>query len=369
MQDFEIKFRKLSEIESFDGVTPEVGDRLWIDEYYKAALRSNPFLPSPDAACQKVGYVDGKVGGTEIQIPILMKLEDREYQAGTGSMTGVDPWARKSGLGLSISDVDLMDPSYACVMGEGAGLSQIAVRVHKFTGFTVFEYPRFVVLWNSRSVIERHVKGLLGKIASWLVNIPIVLYALALRFLAMWYLREVEIEEVSPEDEKALCVLEGLANDGNCFAEVHDRRWFKWTLSHSFSKNGPARAFVVRRKRDASPLAFYMTKRRFHEQASGRGFRNVWLGSIIEWGCAPGSEKILQWAIATAAAQFRSSTDAVEFPTDDPALQKFARRLLWRPVGCANFAFKLTGVANMSPSIHDHTHWRLRPAMGDCGLN
>jgi hypothetical protein len=115
-----------------------------------------------------------------------------------------------------------------------------------------------------------------------------------------------------------------------------------------------------------------MTKRRFHEQASGRGFKNVWLGSIIEWGCLSGFENVQKWAIVSAVVSMRKDTDAVEFATDDRSLQKFVKRFGWRQVGCANFCFKIVGgVADLAgnPAMSEQSNWRLRPAMGDFGLN
>jgi hypothetical protein len=373
MKDVEIRLRKLNELDVYDGKSVTEGDRIWINEWYRDALLANPFVTSPEMACQKIGYVDGKAGGTVIVFPLLIKADGRVCRTGSGSLTVVDQWARKYGLGFAMSDTGHKDDGSETEIGEGAGLSQIAVKVHRFLEYTVFEYPRFIVLWKGRAVVERFVNGRRAKILQWLIDPCICVYGLFLSAMTRFKLRDFEVVSVEGDDDTGIAAIESLIDlDGHRFSEVHDKRWIKWHLNHSFSKHGPAKAFLVRRRSDGIPVAFYMTKRRFHEQASGRGFRNVWLGSIIEWGCLSGFENVQKWAIVSAVVSMRKDTDAVEFATNDRSLQKFVRRFGWRQVGCANFCFKIVeGVADLAgnPAIIEQSNWRLRPAMGDGGLN
>ena len=373
MNDFEIRFRKLSEMEVFAGKRVAEGDRIWLDEFYRDALLANPFATSPEMACQKIGYVDGKVGGTEVVFPLLLKVDGRLRKAGSGSLTVVDKWARKTGLGLAIWDTGYDDGVSGTEISEGAGLSQIAVRVHRCIEYTVFEYPRFIALWKSRAVVERLAHGLCTGMVRLCIDACLWVYGWLLSAVVRFNLRNYRVESVGGDDAVGIKSIASFTDIGHHrFSEVHDGRWIKWHLNHSFSKYGPAKAFLVRRRPDGIPVAFYMTKRRFHEQASGRGFRNVWLGSIIEWGCLPGFENVQKWAIMSAAVSMRTDSDAVELATDDRSLQKFVGRLGWRQVGCANFCFKVVeGASDLAgnPAMSDQSNWRLRPAMGDGGLN
>lgn len=43
MKNFEIRLRKLSELDVYDGKNVTEGDRIWINECYRDALLANPF--------------------------------------------------------------------------------------------------------------------------------------------------------------------------------------------------------------------------------------------------------------------------------------------------------------------------------------
>lgn len=371
MKKFLIESRRLSELEDYKGRRVPEGDRAYISPNYRQALLANPFRPSYKVACQKVGYVDGRIGGTEIQFPLKLSLNGQIVLGGSGSLTQVDEWARSSGLGLAISDVDYRDDSYNCVLGEGAGLSQIAVKVHKFIEYTVFEYPRFVMLLKSRSVVEMKLgSGLLASLVSHFADGCIWIYAIFLGILARCIARNPKVTQVEPSRNNDLAILESLAKTGLCqFSEVHDAQWFKWVLANSFSEQGSPTAFLVHD--GDGPFGFFMVKKRFHEQASHRGFKNVWLGSVLEWGCKPGYDRELLWAIISWAMKSRKELDAVEFAAQEYHVQKFLKRLGWQHVGDANFCFKICPESGfVAPEgMSDPSNWRLRPGMGDVALN
>ena len=175
---------------------------------------------------------------------------------------------------------------------------------------------------------------------------------------------------VEPSEEGELEVLANLAREGTQrFFEIHNAQWFRWVLTNSFSEQGSAVAYLV--YDDDIPIGFFMVKKRFHEQASHRGFKNVWLGSVVEWGCKSGCEKKLIWQIVLWAMKTRKDLDAVEFAVCEPCVQKFLRRLGWQHVGDANFCFKICPECGFAvpDGMEDMSNWRLRPGMGDVALN
>lgn len=370
MKKFVIEFRKLTELEDYKGIRVAEGDRAYISPCYRQALLANPFCHSNEVACQKVGYVDGRIGGTEIQFPLKLSIDGQIVFGGSGSLTQVDEWARSSGLGLAISDVDRIDEAYNPVLGEGAGLSQIAVKVHRFIGFNVFEYPRFIMLLKSRSVVEMRLKGSMAKLVSHFADGCIWIYALVVRILARCIGGKIRVVQVVPSNSNELAILESMTKVSSCrFAEVHDSQWFKWVLTYSFSEQGSATAYLV--YYGEAPVGFFMVKKRFHEQASHRGFKNVLLGSVLEWGCKQGYEKKLMWAIISWTMAMRKELDAVEFAAQENLVQKFLKRLGWQHVGEATFCFKICpGSGFTAPDGMDvPPNWRLRPGMGDVALN
>ena len=370
MKKFSIEFRRLTELDDYKGVRVHEGDRAYISPCYRQALLSNPFCHSAEVPCQKVGYINGKIGGTEIQFPLNISVDGTIVLAGSGSLTQVDEWARSSGLGLAISDVDCRDDAYNCFLGEGAGLSQIAVKVHRFIGYTVFEYPRLIMLLKSRAVVEMKLKGVLGTLVSCIADACIWIYAKIICILARCFGGHTKVMKVEPSKEVELETLASIASEGtHRFFEVHDAQWFRWVLTNSFSEQGSAVAYLVY---DGDvPIGFFMVKKRFHEQASHRGFKNVWLGSVVEWGCKSGCEKKLMWKIVSWAMNAREDLDAVEFAAQEPYVQKFLRRLGWQHVGDTNFCFKICPESGMvePDGMNQGANWRLRPGMGDVALN
>lgn len=368
MQDFTIVFSKLSNVAP-DGVvggTP----RFIIPETIFKSLSINPFRQNKDVVMVKVGIVDGRVGGSEYVFPLLARCDGGEVSAGGGSSTSVEQWARKSGLGVELSAMfeDCRDGDFD--VGFGVGMSQRAVKIHRLLGCCVFEYPRLVMLLKSRAVVEMKINNWLAKPIVKILDGCIWAYSQLVSFLGVVKTAGIKVVNVNADDKAQLSTLAQMTEvDGARFSEIHDARWFKWVLNNSFSKEGPAKAYLMFKK--DLPIGFFMVKERFHEQASHRGFKNVRLGSVIEWGCLPGCETKLLWRIVLWVMKHRKKLDAVEFPAYEQFVQKFLRRLGWQHVGDANFCYRIRpGSSFKEPKEMDNpANWRLRAGMGDCALN
>ena len=180
-------------------------------------------------------------------------------------------------------------------------------------------------------------------------------------------------ELVNPANARHLESLERLVqSEKKRFSEAHDKSWFKWVLTNSFSQDGPARAYLI--ERNGKSTAFYMTKRRYYAQASHRGFKNVWLESLVEWGCEDGEYDVLWAGIVVHALRCRADCDAFELPAFDERMCKSARRIGWRQVGKANCAFMVNPkcreeFASIMEDMSCVDNWRLRPGMADVALS
>lgn len=333
------------------------------------ALMANPHLEKAGDLGKIVGMSDGREIGGEYVFPLFIKCGNARWKVLSGSTLYVDPQYRRSGLGMDLPELRWQKAPNGVALG--AGLSQMAVPVHELLDYNVFPLPRLLMLWRSRPVVEMKLTGIAGRILSALVDIAVAGYATVLRGMVGLKMRGYRVRSVGPDDASALAdVARLIAEDPHPYGEVHDEKWLKWHLSESFSEDGPAELHMI--ARDGKTVGFYMTKRRFHAQASHRGFRNVWLGSIIEWQAAKGYDSNLSWFLLNAALGLRKArVDAVELPTDDPRLLRFFRRLGWLRLGAGNFVIKAgTGspLENDS-SLGVQANWRLRPAMGDNGLS
>ena len=332
------------------------------------ALKANPCSSGGQQIAAVVGMCDGEVAGSEVVFPLRLRLGDKEVAVLAGSSLNVKKEFRKSGLGLELPN--LRWQAAESKIGIGAGLSQMALPVHQFADYDVFFMPRQIMLWKSRSVVEMKLHGIVLKVVSAVVDFAILIYAHAVGLLADWKLKGMNFREMFADDLNTLEQIAVLvASDPHRCAEVHDAGWFKWHMTESFSEGTQARVFAM--EKDGAVCGFYMTKSRFYRQASHRGFKDVWLGSIIEWECDSKAEGLRNWMLVRAALQLRKEgMDAVEVANDDVGLQKFLSRIGWRKVGEGNFVIKCgegSGFEN-ADWIHRQANWRLRPAMGDNGI-
>ena len=283
----------------------------------------------------------------------------------------MEEWARKSDLGLILpaKGVEITSKDGIAV---AAACSQMAVPLHKINGYKYFFSPRYIALWRCRSVVERFLPRWLVRPMSMIGDIVLRLYACLLRIIAKCALRGYQMVEISSSDEDGQRTMaEIVAKDEHRFREDHDAAWFKWHMTCSFSEQGPCRGFLLQSKKDGRSVAFGLVKRRFHKQASSRGFKDVWLGSIVEWGALPEGEKKLRWLILALALLLERNCDAVEFATDDEVLARFVRRLGWRKVGDANVGVKVMRKFPLfgDVAIKEQSNWRIRPGMGDNALS
>ena len=368
MLNMKILYKRLSEIHD-DGRIDGVPD-LCLDQWYVKALKENPFRESKDVVCIKIGVIDGKVAGREYVFPILICCDGKVITAGSGSYTTVEKWARKTGLGIELSSMheDCSDGDF--LIGDCAGLSQMAVKVRRYFDQPIFEYPRYIGVLKSRSIIETKLKGFLASIATLTCDMILATTRWCLVAIAKVMSSQFQVEDVCPEREDQLKDMERVVKlEKYRFSEVHDCRWFKWVLTNSFSMHGPCSAYILRRNGEA--IGFFMVKKRFHEQASHRGFKNVRLGSVIEWGVLPEFRKILLRKIYIWYYNVRRELDAVEFPAYENWIRGFLKLHGWQKVGNANFCYAIRPRCGfIAPKgMDDADNWRLRLGMGDCALN
>lgn len=369
MYGFMIRYLSLAALNNSQGGDIKIPEHLQAAKTHIDSIKANPLLYD-NCPIFKIGIVDGRVGGSSYMFPMGLYAEGINVLSASGCQLNVDSWARGSGLGFGLCDFaeDRRDGEHDVF--EGAGMSQIAVKVHRFMGYRIFEYPRLIMLLKSRAVVEMKIKNWLAKPVSWIIDGCIWIYSLIVSFIGRFKTVGVKVFDVDVCDDAQLSILGQMTEvEGTRFSEVHDARWFKWVLNNSFSKDGPARAYLTYKK--DKPVGFFMVKERFHEQASHRGFKNVWLGSVIEWGCLPGYENKLLWRIVLWSLKRRKKLDAVEFPAYERFVQKFLRRLGWQHVGDANFCYRVRSNSSFKEpeGMNNPDNWRLRPGMGDVALN
>ena len=334
-----------------------------------AVFAANPFRRGEDSATRVVLMVDGAVAGGEYVYPLEIVADGKIVKCGSGSETSIKEEYRKSAVGLEFlsGEGPLEESTHVSL---GCGMAQRYARIHKMFGYKIFPMPRFMAVFHSHSVVEMYAPRVLVKTLSAILDCGLLLWWKLVALYGTWCLRHYEIREVKPDETGVLArIAELTMSDGMRFKENHCVEWFRWHLTQALHEEGPSRLYAMTKA--GVVVGFFMTKRRFHAQASSRGFKNVMLGSVIEWGVESELQKMLVPAVLAAVLQLRrEKVDAVEVATSDTALIGGLRRSLMRPVGESNFGIRVGGRSVLAevPGWDDPANWRLRPAMCDNGL-
>lgn len=247
-----------------------------------------------------------------------------------------------------------------------AGISQMALPLYHAMKYSVFEFPRVIYLKKSRSVVQAFLRseGWWAKPIVWVADSCLWLHRQMIKLHNVLCYGSYTVEEIKEcPDEVEQIVLQ----DEHPYMELHDKDWFNWNLNYSFSEDEKTKCklYVVKRKRIVE--AFFLTKQEFFKQASGRGFKNVYLGSIMEWGIAKQSNIREKGLVLLALNQFGSNIDGVQYATNDECVLRQLVRWLFVRIGTANIAIRLRGVKDVA--IKDINNWRIRLAASDTVIN
>ena len=246
------------------------------------------------------------------------------------------------------------------------GISQMAIGLYKALKYSLFEFPRLIYLRKSRSVVQ----SILHSEASW--TKPLILIADA----GLWLHRQLinvhnsilykdfTIENVNkcPEEVEQIVI-----QDRHPYKELHDKGWFDWSLRYSFSEDERTlrRLYVIKKKETIE--AFFLLKQEFFEKASSRGFKNVYLGSIMEWGIAEGSQLTEKDVVLLCLNRFDSNVDGIQYATTEHKVARQLKKWLFAGIGNANTGVLIRSIKDNS--LKDINNWRLRLGGSDTVLN
>ncbi|NCB97978.1 MAG: hypothetical protein EOM36_06425 [Bacteroidia bacterium] len=157
-----------------------------------------------------------------------------------------------------------------------------------------------------------------------------------------------------------------ILNDPHPYSEYHGKDWLEWNLNFSLTDEPRVKKiFLI--KKNGHVEAFFVTKQQFFEKASRRGFKNVYLGSVMEWGIGIGSELTEKDINLMAIHHFDDNVDGIQVATTDFKLASTLKRFLFMPIGFANVGIRMCSVKDSK--IKDMNYWRLRIAGCDTLMN
>lgn len=339
---------------------------LEVPRNYKEMFLSNPFLYE-DAPfmikCEDSGITVGSV----YAFPLEITANNIRYKVCAGSTLTVDEQFRGKGLAkqMTLKRLEISGDNIAIA----SGLSNMSFPLFKKLGFSMFLLKRCLLIKKSYPAVKKYFKSnylslMVASIIDFFINIWIGI----LRINNKKKLESCEIEEVSDTPVEVPQIIE---QDAHIYKENHTYEWFQWVLKGQFNEGDKNKQHLFVIKRNGLIVAFYMTKERYYEKASHRGFENLVLGSVIEWGVAPGYNISESDLLINAALSFSKDVDVVEICTSDNVVSKNLRKNLFLHMGESNFAIK---VGDKSPikdneNINKMTNWRIRPAASDNSFN
>jgi len=366
-----IYIRKLSEIDhdvSGLGFDDTFG-LCKLSDSIKKALLANPFKKNIEVPSQVLGLVENKVVGQEVVFPVRVKAGDKYYEAIAGSGLFVHEKYRKSQLGMKL--ITKREELSGDGIAIGCGLSQQALPVHLMFDYVCFPMQRLMWVFKSRAIVER----MLGKtLFSWgligFVDGMLVIATLALRAIVCLRTRGLTITRADHADGTIAALI---CKDARTFACDHSTAWMNWQLKHSFSSDERCQQRLYTIKDASGQLhGFFTFKIRFHEVASQRGYRNLLLGSLMEWQSSD-PRKLSHATLAQAALlEMRAcGVDAVEICTDEEKTLRSMKRFFFPKVGELNFVMRVTEGSPLRgyEGWARPANWRLRPSDGDNGLS
>ena len=354
----EIKYKNYDDCENYieDG------------ELKSKILINNPFIKSSNEIFQILAIIENNVAGSEIHFPIQLILNNKTYNSITGSSLSVSTKYRKYGIGTSLTSQRInYSESDSVLLGNA---SKMHIPIQQKLGSAVFLIPRYIYLKKSKPVLEMFLNGKLLNATSAVADLVLKVFNKIQKYRANKKVKSLTIELCDnnniPKEINKIIEL-----DNHKYKENHNNEWIKWIANNSFNTDSRSKQSVYVIKKDKEIVAFFITKERFYKQASHRGFKNVMLGSVIEWGTKDEniiSEKdLLFYSIFT----FGENISAIEICSDNKGnIRKLKRNGLIK-VGEANAILRIgenSPLLNYS-DIREQDKWRIRPCMGDSALS
>lgn len=330
----------------------------------REAVLHNPSGYSDGEVCQILG-VDGDVvvGATNpFSGRLLLKGEIVPCQNGS-YLYSHDDYRKDNVGGELFLRITNLHPTNNCFF---VGISQMAIGLYKALKYSIFEFPRLIYLRKSRSVVQSilHSEALWTKPLIVIADFGLWLHRQIINVHNSIFYKGYKIENVNecPEAVEQIVI-----RDKHPFKELHDRAWFDWSLHYSISEDGRThrRLYVI--KKNGKIDAFFLMKQEFFKKASSRGFKDVYLGSIMEWGIAEESVLTEKDVILMSINYFDKNVDGIQYATTEHKIVKQLKKWLFAGIGNANTGVRIRSVKDNS--LKDINNWRLRLGGSDTVLN
>lgn len=276
-----------------------------------------------------------------------------------GSDLFVDPDFRRRGLGLMVSQALQDIHPVAAVCGVSARSRPIFWKLE----WTDFQMPRHMALRRSRPIVDRYLRvRALSVLGSALVDAAMTAHRIVARTRRRSGLTLDKLSSMPAAMDDLL------APRDDRVTPHRSARWIDWLVGHMFEGDpDQVRELFLVKDGSGEPVAYFVTKSRFYDEASQHQIENIQIGSLLDWRVFDerrvGSFDIAMFAIDTLVA---AGADVVEVCMPDPDASRRLSQLGFPQAGSLNLMFKAApGVLLADPAYHRAENWLMRPAEGD----
>lgn len=360
-------FRKMQDVKLPEGMLDPYG--IFEEaEPKRRVLAENPFKLGDDDVFQLLGLIDNKIVGTVLLMPTMLQLDGKPCQSLIGHGLSVQKECRGKGIGSKLTDKRLDFSRTKSLLICAASAMQLPIL--KRLGANVFYLPRMILLRRSFPVFENKIGAVGAKIVSPLADLVFGLQQRWLKHASDKILSRgltlLELDEVSHEVEHII------AANNDRFREHHTVEWFNWIKNNNLVEDPSLKKhFYMVYDSNNRSVGFFMTRERFYKQASHRGYKDVNMGSVLEWGTADNAVLTDNELCLMALMSFSSAVDAVELCCCNEEMAAWFKKKGLVRVGDGNVVIRYRPESELAAidGIGDAWNWRLRPAMGDNGLS
>lgn len=322
------------------------------------AFVNNPFVRTKDQPAQIVGVVGDRIIGGVGALPMRMVADGENYETSAGPDILVNAAFRNTCFALDLIEAGrMMSPDRITV---DFYVSRMARKVCGLMGNAVFDIAQFALVRRSMEFFGSRIPPFIRWLACPLLDCAFALHRMIVRVVVALRTRGWRLEDAS--DEQGLRDFAALVEkDAHRFREDVSVAFLQWLFANDFDSVALADKHLWRVSRGDAVYGYVLTR------VSNRGRR----GRTIEWQATDGNEDKLSWMLLKAALRVIGKTNAVvlSFSSADAALFGPFRWLLPRlPLQAATVGVGEGSPLERHPGWREQKNWRIRPAMGDCGL-
>ena len=318
------------------------------------ALLSNPNYSDPTKSVMNLIVYDGVIAGRTMMMQTKIKAENKYFISQSGGGIEISKKYRGNGLGKIIIQDTWENSEYPLCIGQLYSSGAIAI-IRKL-GITVFEKPLYVKMLRTRSLlISKGVTGINFKIRELIGDLYLKVKELPnkkeLRKLKRKYQLKKEINVPLWTEQMTLF-------DGHKYSEVHDRNWLQWNLDNHFTENpDDSNSFYGVYDMSGSPCGFFMTKVR-HEENNEGFFKNLFRGTIVEWGSF--DENVLTEVDLNllAVSTFSAEVDKINTVISTIGVDDEIKKMHFEYRGM--FQMSIKADIAVDDDIYDQEKWRIR---------